>query len=95
MDSRWNISFMNATNILKLDKTQSEHFANAAKRIREIRAREAEQKKLNQTKVLTVIPRYEHSAASMKMCRATLMNNKPCSSRATCGEFCRRHRLVN
>ena len=95
MDARWNISFMNATTNLKLDKAQSEHFANAAKRIREIRAREADQKKLNQTKILAVIPRFEHVAPTMKTCRATLMNNKPCSSRATCGEFCRRHRLVN
>jgi len=32
---------------------------------------------------------------SFKMCQARTMSNKPCAFKATCGDFCKRHRIAD
>ena len=93
-DAKWTNSYNQALNHLKLSPEKSEHFADAAQRMRALAQKIETTKFERRTKVLTVI-RPEISNQGPKLCRATLMNNKPCSARAQCGDFCKRHRLVN
>ena len=92
-DAKWTVSYNQALNHLKLSPEQSEHFADAAQRMRTMAKKIEDTKFERRTKVLVSLR--SECAPSMKICRATLMNNKPCSARAQCGDFCKRHRLVN
>ena len=95
-DAKWTVSYNQALNHLKLTPEQSEHFADAAQRMRTLAKKIEDTKFERRTKVLVSL-RSESAPhqSSTKICRATLMNNKPCSARAQCGDFCKRHRLVN
>jgi len=89
-DSKWEGAYYQALTFLKLPKEACEHYANTAQKMRELNQKIEDEKRQKFTKFLAIAPKNEP-----KTCRATLMNSKQCSGRAMCGDYCKRHRLIN
>jgi sulfatase maturation enzyme AslB (radical SAM superfamily) len=56
--------------------------------------RHEEKKESRQVVVIDKIPEKQVTQRSQhKICQATTMSGKPCSFKAICGDFCKKHRI--
>ena len=92
----WFEYFHQACKIANLTQEDCERYATGALKMKEVKEklRVEKEKKFIQV-IIKGPPRDIDSKGKRPACKATLMNGKPCSNRAMCGEFCKRHRLVN
>ncbi len=93
-DAHWYSSYSQALRDLKLDDEGATRYANAVWRVNANYRIYDEIKKENSIKVIANKPE-PTTGATMKMCKATLMSGKSCSYKANCGDYCKRHRLVD
>ncbi len=92
-DAHWYSSYSQALRDLKMDDDQATRYANAAWRLNANYRKHDTLKKENSTKV--IYKAEPTTGASAKTCKATLMSGKTCSYKACCGEYCKRHRIVD
>lgn len=88
----WFDSFHQAFKDLKMSEEDSVRWADSVARLNFTTKNILLEK---QKKFIQVIAPKREMAVGFKICKATLMNGKPCTYKAACGEFCKRHKLVN
>ena len=93
-DFKWFSNYNHGILVLKLDDTVSAQHADAAYRLH-INYQILEQQK--RARCIKVIHnKAEPTSRDMsKPCKATLMSGKICSYKATCGDFCKRHKMLD
>ena len=99
-DDMWNTCLVNAVKMYRLNEPDDRcyHLADATWKCK-MSYKKHEQKKEDRQIImidkipgsqLVSTPRFD---SSKKICSATTMSGKPCSFRAICGDFCKKHRI--
>ena len=96
-DARWYANYNQGLTSLNMSEEVAVKWADASWRVNANYKRYELQKEARSIKVIPnkAEPRAGGGAAMMKMCKATLMSGKGCSYKAACGDFCKRHRMLD
>jgi len=87
----WFANFHQAFEDLHMSEEDSVRWADSVYRLN-CTTRTINQEK--EKKFIKVIEPKRETAVCFKICKATLMNGKPCTHKAACGDFCKRHKLI-
>ena len=75
------------------DQEYKERMANMVWRVRRVTEKEVQNKKNRSTKFIDKVVPLAPAQRIITTCQAVNMNNKPCQFKATCGKFCKKHKV--
>jgi len=95
-DETWQQCLANAVKMYRIIEPDDRcyHLADATWKCKMSYKRHEEKKESRQVVVIDKIPEKQVTQRSQhKICQATTMSGKPCSFKAICGDFCKKHRI--
>ena len=95
-DETWQQCLTGAVKMFRLSEPDDKCYrlADATWKCKMSYKRHEEKKESRQVVVIDKIPEKQVTQRSQhKICQATTMSGKPCSFKAICGDFCKKHRI--